>query len=87
MTKFRMPRKSKKKIPKNTFYCYTPLTGMIYEEGKLPYYKIKRCPFYNYVNGLEGYCKLLKCEIIDQVKECGVRYGKSYYKPIEDLNR
>jgi len=58
--KYRTPRKLKKKIPKDTFYCYD----------------IKPCKFYTYVDGLEGYCSLIKCEITDQVKECGERYGK-----------
>ena len=72
----RIPRKKKKQIPKDTFYCYTPESGMIYPKEGLPYYKIKPCGFYKHVDGLEGYCSLLKCEILDQVKECGEREGK-----------
>lgn len=72
----RVPRKKKKKIPKDTFYCYTPISKMIYPKDGLPFYRITRCPYYKHVSGIEGYCSLLKCEIIDQVKECGERYGK-----------
>jgi len=75
----KIPRKKKKKIPKDTFYCYEMNNGMIYpEDGSLPYIKIKTCPFYESRDGLEGYCRLIKCEIMDQVKECGERYGKWY---------
>jgi len=73
--KWRIPRKQKKKIPKDTFYCYTPTSGMIYEEGKLPYYKIEPCVFYVHGEDYEGHCKLLKCMVMDQVKECGIKYG------------
>ncbi len=46
----RVPRKKKKQIPKDTPYCYTPISGMIYpKDGGLPYYKIKTCPFYDYI--------------------------------------
>lgn len=72
----RIPRKLKKKIPKDTFYCYTHISGMIYPKDGLPYYKIKKCPFYKHIDGLEGYCSLVKHDIIDQVKECDERIGK-----------
>ena len=38
----RIPRKKKKQIPKDTPYCYTPTSDMIYPKDDLPYYKIKR---------------------------------------------
>lgn len=75
MTNWRVPRKKKKLIPKDVPYCYTMVSDIIYESGQLPYYKTKTCPFYQYKDGLEGYCKLVKCEVMDQVKECGMRCG------------
>ena len=69
----RLPRKIKKKIPKDSFYCYTPTSKMIYPENGLSYYSIKVCPFYKYGEYIFGYCNLIKCEVIDQVKECGER--------------
>lgn len=71
----KIPRKKKKQIPKDTFYCYKSISGMIYPKEGLSYYKIKSCIFYNHIKGLEGYCRLLKCEVTDQVKECGEGYG------------
>ncbi len=45
---WRVPRKLKKQIPKNTHYCYTPLSEPgIMKDGKWGYY-IKTCPFYTY---------------------------------------
>ena len=45
---FRLPRKSKKQIPKNTHYCYTPTsTPGFMEDGKWGY-EIKLCPFYSW---------------------------------------
>jgi hypothetical protein len=69
MKKFRVPRKLKKKIPKNIPYCYTPIkfdmnTGI---------YHIKPCPFYKHIKGIDGFCKLLKCEVEDQCKSCGIK--------------
>lgn len=73
----RIPRKLKKKIPKDTFYCYTPTSGIIYpKDGGLSYYTTKPCPFYKHKDSLFGECKLLKCEVLDQCKECGARLGK-----------
>ena len=71
----RIPRKKKKKIPKDTPYCYTPLSGMQDLGGGRYGYKIKSCPYYKHVDGLDGHCSLLNCEVTDQVKECGERYG------------
>lgn len=41
-TKFRLPRKTKKQIPKGV-YCYTPIGRL--DDGRFGY-KIKSCPFY-----------------------------------------
>jgi hypothetical protein len=71
----RIPRKKKKKIPKDTVYCYTPASSFVKLENGNYGYKIKSCPFYKHKEGLEGYCSLLKCEVIDQIKTCGERYG------------
>lgn len=70
----KIPRKKKKKIPVG-MYCYTPLNTTYDENGHYKGYKIKICPFYKHVEGLEGFCKLAKCEVTDQVKECGSKYG------------
>lgn len=74
---YRIPRKKKKQIPKETPYCYTfdeernkkePL-----ENGG---YWIKTCPFYKYGKDYEGGCKLVEGIVIDQVKICNQREGK-----------
>ncbi len=45
---WRIPRKKKKQIPKNTHYCYTPTSEPgIMDDGKWGY-TIKMCPFYTY---------------------------------------
>jgi hypothetical protein len=74
----RVPRKSKKKIPKG-YYCYT-FTG---EESKVwneeyktwvTAFHTKVCPFYeNGDDGLFGNCRLLKCDVLDQVKSCSIK--------------
>lgn len=90
---WRVPRKKKKQIPKNTHYCYTPTSSLgIMGDGSLGY-MIKRCPFYDwrkikdlkpsYLDAKEmikygeetvGFCKLVKCEVDDQCKSCGIKY-------------
>lgn len=75
--KTRIPRKKKKQIPKGV-YCYTPTSGLKdLGDGKYGY-TIKSCPFYCHKEeGIyEGQCRMLDCEIIDQVKECHVNYPK-----------
>ena len=67
----KIPRRKKKQIPRGTPYCYTSSGWGHQEEGGL-YLKIKSCPYYIHESGVDGYCKLLRCEIIDQVKDCGV---------------
>ena len=69
----RVPRKKKKKIPKETFYCYTQTSEIIQPKKGLSYFKIKTCPFYKYIDGIAGYCSLVDCEVMDQVKVCGER--------------
>lgn len=75
--KFRIPRKKKKKIPTG-LYCYTPTSGFkVLKDGRYGY-TIKECPFYKHVkdDSLYGRCNLLKCEVTDQVKDCGLKFGK-----------
>lgn len=57
----KIPRKKKKKIPRDTFYCYD-------NRGV--------CPFYSHIEGIEGLCSLMTCGVDDQVKECGISYPK-----------
>jgi hypothetical protein len=40
-------------IPKNTFYCYTPIGKLEYKENGVPIYKTKNCPFW-YSIEIEG---------------------------------
>lgn len=68
--KKRIPRKLKKKIPEG-FYCYRGLSF----DWSTGIYKIKPCPFYKHIEGIEGRCSLLNCEIDDQVKNCGIKRG------------
>lgn len=63
------------KVPKDTFYCYTPTSGFKQLDNGNWGYTIDSCPFYKHIDGLEGHCSLLDCEIMDQVKECGINYG------------
>ena len=45
---WRIPRKKKKQIPKDTFYCYTPTSKPgIMKDGRWGY-TIKTCPFYSW---------------------------------------
>lgn len=50
--------KDKIEPPKGVPYCYTHTD------------KYRECKYYKHIEGLEGYCRLLKCEVLDQVKEC-----------------
>ena len=68
----KIPRKIKKQIPKNTPYCYVMTSGIIYPETGLSYYNIKTCPFYKFNKDEGGYCNLIKYEILDQIKYCGI---------------
>ncbi len=86
----RIPRKKKKKIPVGQ-YCYTMTSGMIYPtDGSMPYYKIKRCPYFEWVKGEPqdlspsntryGKCNLLNIEddmcLNDQCKACSINMGR-----------
>jgi hypothetical protein len=90
---WRVPRKLKKKIPKNTHYCYTPTSSPGFMDDGRWGYTIKLCSFYDwrkiknlkpdYLNSEDlikygeetvGFCKLVKCEIDDQCKSCGIKY-------------
>ena len=70
----KVPRKKKKKIPQGV-YCYVavsqnPWTNAIFGAFGI---RTKECPFYKHIDGLEGHCRLLKSEIIDQVKNCKIK--------------
>ncbi len=68
----RIPRKKKKQIPKDIPYCYTPIKFDM-ETG---IYHTKTCPFYEHKeDGLIGHCRLVNCEVWDQVKVCGEKEG------------
>lgn len=73
--KYRVPRKKKKKIPSNTFYCYKYDVDRNEKDPISNGFWIKTCCFYKNKDGLIGYCKLLKDEIEDQVKICDQKEG------------
>ncbi len=50
---WRVPRKKKKLIPKDTFYCYTPTSGMMTFKDGTYGYKIKTCAFLDYIKYLD----------------------------------
>ncbi len=99
--RWRVPRKLKKQIPKDTHYCYTPTSGWItFKDGRQGY-KIKLCPLYSCIKVKDmnpmpsymdeellskygedeiGWCKLVKYEIDDQCKSCGLREGLHKFK-------
>lgn len=47
--KWRIPRKLKKQIPKDTHYCYTPTSGMQHFKDGSYGYTIDRCTFWDYI--------------------------------------
>jgi hypothetical protein len=69
----RIPRKLKKKIPKNTPYCYTPDHKKNAQQKELFPYWIKSCPFYQHQEDIEGWCRLVKGEVMDQCKSCKIK--------------
>ena len=72
--KMRIPRKLKKKIPKNTPYCYVPDFKKNAQQKSLFPYWIKPCPFYQHTGKeIFGWCKLIKYEVMDQCKSCGIK--------------
>lgn len=70
----KVPRKKKKKIPHGV-YCYGAVSRNPWTNAILGAFGIrtKPCLFYKHVEGLEGYCRLLKSEITDQVKDCSIK--------------
>lgn len=52
------------------FNCYTPISVDIQDVGFI--YQIEPCPFFVWINDVEGRCSALDVEIIDQVKECRI---------------
>lgn len=69
-------RKILEKIPEDSFYCYKPDKDKNAEDekkGKCGVYHTKPCKYYKHKKGLYGKCMLYKCEIVDQVKDCGLR--------------
>ena len=76
MKKFSERRKIVNQIPADTFYCYTPdieKNAEARSNGEHGIYYINTCEFYKHKKGLYGKCKLYGCEVIDQVKSCGLR--------------
>ena len=75
--KIKIPRKKKKQIPKGV-YCYGSVSANPWTNGILGAFGIrtKPCLFYNHIDGLEGHCRLLNCEITDQVKDCSINLPK-----------
>jgi len=65
----RIPRKLKKKIPKDIPYCYEPDCEKNKKETGFTYW-VKPCPFYS-----RDWCSLVKGEVMDQVKICGCKMG------------
>ena len=59
----------KDKIPKGTPYCYESKGWKKSKKDGL-YLEIESCPYYKHSSGVLGHCILLKCDILDQVKEC-----------------
>jgi hypothetical protein len=69
----RIPRRLKKKVPKNTPYCYVPDHKKNAQQKELFPYWIKSCPFYQHQEGIEGWCRLVKSEVMDQCKSCKIK--------------
>jgi len=51
-------------------YCYNIEYIVCNDKNNPPVIKTKNCPYYKYIDGVDGYCFLLNEEIIDQVKSC-----------------
>lgn len=90
MSKDRVPRKLKKQIPVG-HYCYKGIkfdyeTGVYHIKSCVfySYKKIGDIPVDEDMKDWKeefkeervGWCKLVKCQIDDQCKSCGERYGK-----------
>lgn len=88
--KFRVPRKLKKKIP-NGVYCYEGLSydveSGVYHIKACEFYTSIKCKdipedkqdeiHKEYPEEIIGWCKMIKYEIDDQCKMCGI---KNYFK-------
>jgi len=91
---WRVPRKLKKQVPKNTPYCYIPTSKYKPFKDGMYGFSIKVCPFYTWMKfndmspkpswvdqefldefgkSEHGWCKLVKSEIEDQCKSCGLK--------------
>ena len=61
-----------KKIPRGC-HCYK-IKKVQYTKIGLPVLKIKKCPYYSHQeDSLFGFCSFIDKEIIDYVKDCGVK--------------
>ena len=50
-------------------YCYEPLS--IESSNECGFImKIKPCDHFRHIDGIMGFCRLLKCDVWDSVKEC-----------------
>lgn len=66
----------KENIPKNTLYCYTILSIDKHpDDERNIIIRTKYCPFYKFIDGLDGWCNLLKDEVDDSCKICGISEG------------
>lgn len=75
MVTFKERRKIIENIPKDTPYCYTPISDYgLMENGKWGY-KIKPCPYFKFIETIDSWCKLYKCDVEDQCKSCGLRFN------------
>lgn len=76
--KYRIPRKQKKKIPKGQYcYVFTGEVNMVLNKEHnimVPSYRIKKCPYYKHVEDVDGYCTLIKCDVDDMCKSCGIKF-------------
>lgn len=70
----KVPRKKKKQIPEGP-YCYK-FVRELWEGKEYKGIRIKSCPFYKHIDGLEGHCRLLNEEITDQLKDCSINWPK-----------
>lgn len=70
----KVPRKLKKKIPKG-MYCYSFKTCVFYDNIKIKDKRIETKDEIDleFPNEYIGFCKLVKCEIDDQCKSCGIK--------------
>ena len=76
MKTFKERREILKNIPEGTFYCYTPdyeKNKQANKKGEYGSYYIKPCKYLKHKKGLISKCKLYKCDVVDQVKSCGLR--------------